>query len=205
MRPLFLHAQGILEVSNLGKSPTNSMAIGNDSWIAQAFYVEGGGADTNIYNLNSVQLLLDAASGSPSNLTVSIYTEPFGGGPPQTNLGALTLNSSMDPIAGGIVTYNASGITIVPGNAYFVVATAATSIAQGAYQWSSSTKETDNGTWVIDDVYYNSSDGSSWTKTIRQDVFQMAIYATPIPEPQIYALLGLSLAYVGFRRFRRSK
>jgi hypothetical protein len=192
-------AQGTMYVSNLGQTPKGSAEIGNDSWIAQEFAILV--TDPNSYTLNSVQLLLDSASGSPSGFAVSIFSSPLNNAP-QQNLGSLS--GSTDPSPGGLFTYTASGITLSPGIAYFVVVTAATPIAQGAYDWSAANGVA-NGNWGITDVYYSSANGSSWTETFRQDVFQMAINATPIPEPQTYALLGLDLAALNFRRLRQSK
>jgi hypothetical protein len=93
-----LQAQGSLYVSNLGQTSTGSMGIGSNSWIAQPFFT---GTDPNDYSLNSIQLLMNAASGSPSNFTVSIFSHTADG-TPGSNLGSLT---GSDPAAGGIFTY----------------------------------------------------------------------------------------------------
>jgi hypothetical protein len=190
-------AQGTLYVSNLGQTPTDSAAIGSDSWIAQRFIM---GVSPNGNSLNSIQLLMNAASGSPSNFVVSIYSSL--GGVPASNLGNLT---GSDPSAGGIFTYTASGITLSASTIYFVVLTSATDIANGAYSWSAANGETVGSSGIIDDVYFSSPDGLSWTGYARQDVFQMAIYATPVPEPSTYALAGLGLAILSFLRRKHVK
>jgi hypothetical protein len=193
--PVMVPAQATLYVSNLGQAETGSMAVGSDSRIAQRIIT---GTDSSGYILNSVQLLMDAASGSPSGFNVSIYSSLSGN--PNSNLGNLV---GSDPSAGGIFTYTASGITLSPGAGYFVVATAETPVAQGAYDWSKGNQYADGSNlWEIYPEYFTSPDGSSWTGHGRQNAFQMAIYATAIPEPATLALAALGLAALSFRRRR---
>jgi hypothetical protein len=191
--PSFVQAQGAIFVSNLEQTPTGSAAIGNDAWTAQAFFILA--TDPNSYTLNSIQLLMNPMSGNPNGFTVSIYNTS--GGAPQNDLGIL---SGPDPLTAGIYTYTSPGITLSAGVHYFVVVTAATPIAQDSYNWSAAMGVTQNGNLNINDIYYSSSDGSSWTGHDRQDVFQMAIYATEAPEPATLALAGLGLACLRFRR-----
>jgi hypothetical protein len=193
-------AQGMLEVSNLGQTPTGSAAIGSDSWIAQTFVT---GNSSGGYALNSIQLLMDAASGSPGGFDVSIYSKT--GDPHSFTLPGDTVHDSLgslsgpDPSAGGLFTYTASGITLSPSTFYFVVVSAGTPVSQGAYNWSAANGVT-LGSWTIEDLYLSSSNGSSWSATLRQDVFQMAIYTTATPEPATLALAGLGIACLIFRR-----
>jgi hypothetical protein len=195
--PLMAQAQGTLYISNLGQTPTGSAAIGSDAWIAQAIIT---GTNANGYSLNSIQLLMDAASGSPSGFNVSIYSSLSG--QPQSDLGNL---AGSDPLSGGIFNYTASGLDLSSSTSYFVVVTAATPVAQGAYVWSGANGFTYFGDerWAFPDTYYSSTDGSSWSRHIRRNVFQMAIYATEVPEPATYALLGLGLAALSFWRRKR--
>lgn len=188
-------AQGTLFVSNLGQTPTGSAAIGSDSWIAQEFFIIA--TDPNSYSLDSIQLLLNPASGSPNEFNVSIYSASPSGAP-QNNLGSL--NGPTDPSTPGIFTYTTSGVTLSPGVGYFVIATAGTPAAQGAYTWSATQGVTRNGNYVIEDVYYSSTDGSSWASHVRQNVFQLAVNGTAIPEPATLVLAGLGLAALSFWR-----
>jgi hypothetical protein len=121
-------AQGSLFASSLGQSPDGSYAIGSDSWTAQVFFA---GTNAGGYELNSVQLLMNESSGRPGDFTLSVY----GSLAPAQVLVTLTGTS---PMTGGIFTYSASGsaVTLAPSRAYFVVATASTAIAAGAYYWS---------------------------------------------------------------------
>jgi hypothetical protein len=198
---LMAQAQGTLYVSNLGQTPTGSATVGSDSWLAQPFAT---GTNAGGYVLNSVQLLMDAASGSPSGFTVSIYNQsssaPFF--PPMNGVGSL---SGSDPSTGGIFTYTASSFTLSPSTLYFVVVTAATPVAQGAYDWSAVFGATGQGSqWIIEPGYYSSADGLSWQMS-RQYAFQLAIYATELPEPATLALAGLGLAALSFWRRRQGK
>lgn len=186
-------AQGTLYVSNLSQTPTGHAQIGSDSWIAQAFWL-GFSGDTRSNTLNSVQLLLNAASGSPHGFTVSIYSGGSSG--PQSSLGSLS--GSYNPVSGGVYTYTTSGITILPGRDYFVVVTSTTPLALGAFDWSAASSFTQSpGTgWTIDNTFYSSVNGMSWRSHVRGNVFQMAIYATPIPEPSSSLLFVLGLGGV---------
>jgi len=195
--------QGTTYISNLGQPPIGSGAVGNDSWLAQPFTT---GTNSFGYALDSVQLLMDAASGSPSGFTASIYSSP-GNGAPGSNLGSLT---GSDPAAGGLFSYAASGLVLSPGTYYFVVVTAATPIAQGAYQWSAADSfgrifKAPGDPWTIPDGYYSSTNGSSWTSQARQNIFQFAVNGTGVPEPTVYSLAALGLTLLGLRWRRHFK
>jgi hypothetical protein len=197
--PLKAQSQGTLYVSNLGQTPTGSAAIGSDSWIAQQFVT---GSNPDGYTLNTIQLLLNAASGNPSGFTVSVYSFNFNNGNSEPGGNLVTLSGS-DPVAGGIFAYTDSGPVLSPYTSYFIVLTATTPLAQGAYDWSAVNGYTINNYWEIYPNYYSSADGSSWTGHPRGNVFQMAIYATAIPEPAMLALAGLGLATLSFLRRKR--
>ncbi len=175
--PLRLPAQGNLYVSTLEKTPVGSLAIGTDSWMAQGFYKLN--TDTTTYLLDSIQLLMAPASGSPGGLSVSIYSSPFGSGsgPRDNYLG--TLEGSTNPSTLGIYTFIASGIMLRSSEDYYVVVTAETPVAQGSYHWSAGAGGSVTGSWGINDSYADSSDGLNWTFHHRQNVAQLGIYATP--------------------------
>jgi hypothetical protein len=195
--PRLTAAQGTLCVSNLSQTPTGSASIGSDAWIAQHFIT---GTDSDGYSLNSVQLLMNAASGGPSGFNVSIYSSP-GNGAPGSSLGSL---SGFDPAVGGLFTYTTSAIMLSPSTFYFVVVTAATPVSLGAYVWSAAQSFTQGSMhWVIDNDYFSSANGSTWTGIDRQNVFQLGIYATAVPEPTTLALAGLGLACLSLLRRRQ--
>ena len=181
-------------VSNLDQDPTLSKAIGSDAWIAQPFYIFV--TDPNTYVLHRVQLRLDPVSGDPNGFSVSIYSAV--NGIPQNLLG--DLRGPDDPPAAGIYTYNASGITVSSGHDYYVVARAATPIAEGSYSWSGLNTTTQDGTWVIGARGFESSDGLHWTVLGREEVLHLALYATVVPEPAAFGLAGLGLGFLWLSR-----
>jgi len=181
--------QGSIYISSLGQTPVGTGAVGNDSWIAQPFFT---GTNSAGYALNSVQLLMDPALGSASGFNASIYSSP-GNGAPGIELGSL---SGADPAAGGVFSYAASGLMLSPRTSYCIVVTAATPIAQGAYQWSAADSFgrgiiAPGDPWIIPDAYYSSADGSSWSFHARGNIFQFAIDGAAVPEPGFSSLLAL--------------
>jgi len=184
--------QGALYLSNLGLTPSGNEAVASDSWLAQSFRT---GTNAAGYVLNSFQLLLDQASGSPSGFTVSVYSDLTLG----TSLGSLS--GSTDPSSGGVVTYTASDITLLPSTSYSIVVTATTSIAQGYYNWSTTSLGGTAGVdgWLMTGRL-SSTNGSDWNLESRVNPFQMAIYATAIPEPAMLALAALGLTTLSFWR-----
>ena len=182
-------AQGTIYISNLGQTPVGSGAVGSDSWMAQPFTT---GTNTTGYVLNSVQLLMDPALGGPNGFTATIYSSP-GFGFPGIELGSL---SGSDPAAGGIFSFAALGLMLSPETGYCIVLSAATPIAQGAYEWSAMDSfgriiVAPGDPWNIDDAYYSSADGSSWTRHVRGNIFQFAIDGAAVPEPGFSSLLAL--------------
>ncbi|HVU07402.1 MAG TPA: choice-of-anchor R domain-containing protein [Verrucomicrobiae bacterium] len=179
-----VQAQGTTYLSNLGQAPVGSNPVGNDSWLAAGFFT---GNNVGGYMLNSVQLEMTDASGSPSGFTIMIYDR--GDNPnvivPGSSLGVLS--GSADPSTGGIYTYTTSGLTLSPSTYYYVVLTAGTAVANGAYDWSvmNTASYNPDDSW-IGSVTLVSHDGSSWgtLPTYPQyDFSQFAITATPVPEP----------------------
>jgi hypothetical protein len=191
-------AQGTIYVSNLGQPSAGTLSVGSDSWLAAPFMT---GTNAGGYALDSVQLALADASGSPSGFTVMLYaTGPSSPGP----LSYLaTLNGSLDPVAAGVYTFTpASTLTLRRGVFYDVVLTAETPIAAGAYEWSFAATSSYNpsGGWFAAGPVLTSGNGSRpWNVSGGTDA-QFSISATAVPEPSTLHLLALGGGFVLWRR-----
>jgi hypothetical protein len=177
-------AQGTF-VSNIGATSVGNVAVGSDSWLAQSFLT---GTNVGGYSINSVQVLMGTAGGNPNGFAISIFSASSS--PlqlPQNNLGNLL---GPAPLTSGVYSYSASSLNLSPSTVYYVVATAASQVALGTYNWSATHDPAlQNGGWSVGS-YGVSLDGQSWTPT-RVNALQFAINATAIPEPSSLALLGL--------------
>jgi hypothetical protein len=199
-----IHAQGTVYLSNLSQISTGSLSVGSDSWLAADFHT---GNNVGGYVLNSIQLAMTDSVGNPSGFTAMIYTDANAGGYlPGHSLG--TLSGSSDPSASGIYTYTApSNLTLLPGNDYFIVLTAGTMVANGAYEWGSLMSPNfynPSGGWKGEpNSFFTSSDGLSWN-FISGTYGQYAITATPVPEPSpsFLLLLGSGVFIYVRRAFR---
>jgi hypothetical protein len=199
--PLPLQAQGTLHFSSLGLTSTGNAPIGSDSWMGMDFAT---GTNAGGYSLNSVELALGNASGNPSGFTVMIYQGsdiPVG-----ASLGRSigTLDGSSAPVTAGVYAYSpASELILSPGTEYYVVATAGTAVAEGAYSWSyTDTQPTIYpGGWVEGSYFVSSKGGTYGNGMLRGDYAQFAIYATdlPVPEPSALGLLALGGFFLAWR------
>jgi hypothetical protein len=207
--PQFVQAQGaITYISNLGYTSGGSSPIGSDSWLAAGFST---GTNPGGYTLNSIQLSMTDATGNPSGFTVMIY-KLAAGAIVYESPGSLltTLNGSSDPETAGIYTYTpASSLTLLPA-VYYIVLTAGTTVATGAYEWSSTPSTAYN---PVDGWFEaigpagnqsQSSDGSSWDSgAATAHDWRLAINATAIPEPSPVSLLFLGIGILFYVRRRK--
>lgn len=162
--------------------------MGSDLWRAGVFST---GTNTAGYVLNSVQLALAAASGSPAGFSVSIYTN-FSPSfiSPKGWLGSLSGNSN--PATAGLYTYTAaSTITLVQNTFYHIVIMAGTPITTGAYGWTFGiTPQSGIEGWSMGGAGNRSSNnGLSWSSSGSN--LKFAVNASVVPEPSMMALFGL--------------
>jgi hypothetical protein len=189
--PQIARAQGTIYLSNLGQSPVGSLAVGSNSWVAAGFYT---GTNPGGYVLNSVQLGMTDASGNPSDFTAMLYYPLVGGPPSGPGRSLATLNGSLDPVTAGTYTYAApSNLTLPPSTEYFIVLTAGTAVANGAYEWSLSGTDSYNPSegWSNLGGVWTSSNGSFLSWNLTSSFPQFAINASPVPEPSTLGLLAL--------------
>jgi len=188
LAPKITQAQGTTYLSNLGQPSTGSRAVGLESWVAAGFQA---GTNASGYVLDSVQLVITEAFGNPSNFTAMVYANSPVGILPGSSLG--TLNGSLNPAVGGVYTYTpSSNLTLSPRTPFFIVLTAGTRPADGAYEWSHAGTNfyNPNDGWSGLSGVWTSGNGSFWARQTG-DYLQYAINATPIPEPGVFSLLIL--------------
>ena len=202
LSPRIAQAQGTLYLSSLGLTSSGSSPVGSDCWLAADFWT---GNNAGGYSLNSVQLALTDASGTPSGFTAMIYNEVSGKGlVPGSSLGAL--NGSLDPVAAGTYTYSPSAnLTLSPNTVYFIVLTGGTAVANGAYGWSftSTYPPASSGGWHGDEAFLSSSDGLNW-EGFTSALAQFGINGTAVPEPSTLGLFVLGGFFLAWRH-RKAK
>ena len=192
-------AQGTLYVSSFGQS-SGSAGVASNAWRAQEIFT---GSNSGGYSLDSIQLSVAQASGSPSDFAVMLYSSAGYAGPlPATSLG--TLSGSASPSMAGIYTYTPGAqITLAPSTAYYIVMTAGTAFLDGAYSLDMNAGPYSTSDGWGEALFLRSPVGNSaWFLDSQVlGVAQLAIYATPVPEPSTLALLfWASLFLVWHRR-----
>ena len=174
-------------LSNIGQSSSGSQTVGSDSWLAAGFVT---GTDASGYLLDSIQLGIADSTGNPSDFTVKVYNNGSfpGGASPGSSLG--TFVGSLDPTTSGTYTYNLPGGLMLSTRAtYFIVVTAGTPEATGAYQWSDTGANNYNPTAGFFSIgaIWTSANGTSWSDTAGY--LQYSLIGSVAPEPGVVGLL----------------
>jgi hypothetical protein len=194
------HSQGTVYISSLGQPSSGSLAVGSDSWQADMFET---GNNPGGYALDSIELNTTTPSGDPSGFTVMIYLGNGGLAAPAPGSYLETLAGSTDPVPAGDFAYDSAGLMLSPSTYYFIVLTAGTSVANGAYAWSveNTAPPVSSDGWPNGGRLLTSSDGSSWNNI--PGIPQFAVTATAVPEPDTLVLMGLpGLLFFACRRWR---
>ena len=159
------------------------------------------GGNLGGYDFNSIQLAMTDAIGSPSGFTAMIYGGINNGTGVSPGSSLATLTGSANPSTAGIYTYTPTAdLVLLPSTAYFIVLTAGTFVTDGAYEWSFAGLPERNAGWGAGNSILRSANGLNWGFAHTGSA-QYAITATPIPEPGILSLLGLSgVAFVWHRK-----
>ena len=195
LAPQILQAQGTTYLSNFDQSSVGSLAVGSDSWVAGIFET---GTNPSGYVLNSIQLAMTDALGSPGGFTVMLYAPASGSPLPGRSLG--TLNGSLNPVTAGIYTFTPTApITLPVEYVYNIVLTAGTAVADGAYEWSYAGISSYNasGGWstlagALGGAWTSTNGSLSWNGSDGSTFPQFAVNGSAVPEPG-----GLSLFVVG--------
>jgi hypothetical protein len=182
-----LDAQGVTFISNLELDQLGSAAVANDAWVAQSFTT---GTNAVGYVLNTVQIAMSPASGSPNRLSVLLYSA--NGAYPGDVL--MSLSGPNNPSAGGVISFTASDFALLPANTYWIVLTAESPLSAGAYtaNIASFFGYAASDGWWTDRYYAESVNGSRWSVSPVGVDLQFAVGATAVPEPTSLALLSLA-------------
>lgn len=182
------YSQGTTFLSNLDETTSGGFLVGYPQRLAQPFYT---GFSSSAFNLDSIQIAMDDASANVVGFSLSVHRDHEG--MPGDNLGHLI--GSTNPALAGIYSYTASGITLSPATAYWIVA-ASDSSAIGFCVWktANSTNYISNDGWSIKtEMPYGLIMTSVGVIGNGIAPLQFAMNATPVPEPQIAGLCGLFL------------
>lgn len=193
-------AQGTTYLSNTSETVNNGIAVASNQWIAAQFVT---GTNSAGYSLDSIDYLSDGVLNTPSGFGLYIYSDA--GGFPGSSIGGLT--GSSDP-SGVIVTYSyiAPNTPLNASTPYWVVATQAEPTPDG-YFWAVtfSTNYFSTDGWDMPIGTASSPDGGlNWNAIGVGGRFQFAVNATPVPEPQTWAVACLALIGLLWRSRRKS-
>ena len=202
--PQLADAQDTVYLSHLGSSTdTIGPGIASDSWWAVAFET---GTAVNGYSLNTIQIRTAGVTGNPSGFQLLLCDDNAGN--PRSSLEPLIGSA---PTSAGVYSFLASGITLAPSTVYWVLATSPDPTSSGNTIYWAMNPDTYAGSdgWSLDTSFMANTGGtasSDWSHLywvhVTSGGLTLAISASPVPEPQVYALTGLGLFAFLVRRLK---
>ena len=196
------HAQGTTYISNLEANSLSGISIASNAWVAQSFVT---GANTRGYALDSVQLGMGPATGTPTGFSVSLFANNITRNEPSSLIEILT--GSSNPVLAGIFNYTSTGQTMLPSTKYWIVTKAQSSQIGGAFNVSLASyfDYTSADNWWTDRFVQTSSGNSNWVFSQLGFDIHFAINATTVPEPSFLVLLGMGGSFLFTRLARKSR
>jgi len=190
-----INCQAAVIVSNLSETTNGAQGVGtalfDPIWASNGFTV---GSNAAGYDLNSVTVSMADKVGSPSNFTLSIYSDD--GGEPDALLE--TLVGDNNPATAGLYSYTSTGLALSANTSYFLLAkTDDVAGLSDIFEWetTSSQNQTSPDGWLIGDNGVLSTDlGNSWfTEPDNKQMFSIDATPSAVPVPAAVWLFGSGL------------
>jgi len=181
---------------NLSKVSANtgaSYSSGSLQWSTQKFQTDG-----QSYDLVDVTLSMMLSAGT-GNATLQIYSDSSGS--PNASIATLISPGSYSGTLSN-TTFTASGVTLAPNSAYWVVLKGPDS--NTIFEWSFTDDNTGSGAGFSTNWAYSDNLGSSWNPS-NTSPYQMRVSVQPVPEPSSVILAGLGLAAAVFASRRKAR
>jgi hypothetical protein len=186
--------------------------VGSDKWFAQGFTTPFG----TTWSLSSVTLKLAHVNAISSLFDISLWSAGGPDGRPGSQIGVISAGVSSSTLSSALAdhTYSSSSaLTLNSGTSYFVVLQASQPWASSGLEWAVTTTEQATsppgvpgviGGWTrspADPALYP-GETYAWQPLDFSYPFQLAVTASPVPEPAFYAVLfgGGLIAFAAFRR-----
>lgn len=180
-------------LANVSAATGASYSSNDLQWNAQKFQTDGQSYDLVDVTLS---MLLSAGTG---NATLQIYSDSSGS--PNASIATLTSPGSYSGTLSN-TTFTASGVTLAPNSAYWVVLKGPDS--NTIFEWSFTDDNTGSGVGFTTNWAYSDNLGSSWNPSSTSP-YQMRVSVQPVPEPSSVILAGLGLAAAVFASRRKAR
>ena len=195
-------ASVVILANNTGNTEFNTAFTTNEDWQAQAFTTTATG-----YTLTDVALLLSNSTATTGTFDLSIYDSTGTDSSPGAKVADVRTGINVATFGETPTIYDVSGLSIPlsPSTQYYLAVTATNLIGTGTYgiEWSYTLDTT--GTGFPSAYSYSNDGGATWNNPpdfTNPSMMRIQAETTAVPEPSTYALLGISLAVVGYARRR---